>query len=137
MSQGRSFALYQLPAIIWGVAIFGLSALPGIGVVRIPVNVDKIIHAVIYLVLCLLVWRALYYQAKFPNLQKRAILAAFLFTLAYGALDEFHQIYVPGRTPDPMDVVADGTGSMVVVLVLTWRYWKQNRSKTTGTFDKS
>lgn len=40
----------------------------------------------------------------------------------YGLTDEFHQRYVPGRTPDLRDVLADVIGAGVVVVALVvWR----------------
>ena len=137
MSRRVAFVKYQLPALVWSVAIFALSAVPGMSSVRFPIRADKLIHGAIYFILCLLVWRALHHQTRFPNLQKRALLAAYFFTLAYGALDEFHQIFVPGRTPDPMDLLADGTGALLSVLVLVWWLWKEKRVKGPETFDKS
>jgi len=35
------------------------------------------------------------------------MLAAVVFTMAYGALDEVHQIFVPNRSPDIYDAIAD------------------------------
>ncbi|MCI0706339.1 MAG: VanZ family protein [Ignavibacteriae bacterium] len=127
MTVSRPFLKYHLPAVVWCASIFVLSAIPGAAAIRIPPGVDKIIHGIIYFVLCLLVWRAFYYQSGYPTLQKRALLSAFLFTVIYGGLDEFHQIYVPGRTPDIMDVVADGTAALLCVLVLMW--WLRKRKR--------
>jgi VanZ family protein len=33
--------------------------------------------------------------------------------LAFGALDEVHQLWIPGRTADPIDWAADAAGSVV------------------------
>ena len=131
MSQEYSFVKYRLPAFVWSIAIFGLSAIPGISSLHIPLRADKFIHGAIYFILCLLVWRAFFYQSRCPFLRRWAIGAAFLYTIAYGILDEFHQVYVPGRTPDPMDVVADGTGALLCVFfLLGWRWRRKQAQKS-------
>lgn len=43
---------------------------------------------------------------------KRGIAAIVLATL-YGVSDEFHQLFVPGRSADPYDVLADGVGATI------------------------
>lgn len=42
---------------------------------------------------------------------------AFFLTSVYGALDEFHQSFVPGRYPDTHDWIADTVGGGIAVLV--------------------
>jgi VanZ family protein len=40
--------------------------------------------------------------------------------LLYGITDEWHQSYVPGRSPDVRDVVADTVGAVLAMLVVAW-----------------
>ena len=47
----------------------------------------------------------------------KTIAIAFLLASAYGALDEVHQGFVPGRYASLSDVVADLTGCVIGVLV--------------------
>ncbi|HLO68844.1 MAG TPA: VanZ family protein [Holophaga sp.] len=57
----------------------------------------------------------------------RRHLAIFLLVSLYGALDEVHQSFVPGRSPDVMDWAADtlggGLGLVLSCLPLLWRRW--------------
>jgi VanZ family protein len=46
--------------------------------------------------------------------------------LFYGALDELHQIFVPGRFADTLDWMADGLGTIAGVLIV---YYLINRLK--------
>ena len=40
---------------------------------------------------------------------------AIILATAYGASDEFHQSFVPGRYADPRDILADFTGAVLGV----------------------
>jgi VanZ family protein len=46
-------------------------------------------------------------------------LAAIVLATMYGVSDEFHQSFVPGRSPDRFDVVADCVGATIGV-ALGW-----------------
>jgi VanZ family protein len=43
----------------------------------------------------------------------RAVLGAILIASLYGVSDEYHQLFVPGRSFDVLDMVADAIGSVV------------------------
>lgn len=43
---------------------------------------------------------------------------AFVLTLLYGFSDEFHQSFVPGRHPDPFDILTDAAGAAVALACL-------------------
>jgi VanZ family protein len=49
----------------------------------------------------------------------RKVLLAALITTIYGASDELHQAFVPGRTPDVLDLVADALGGLAGAAFLT------------------
>lgn len=77
----------------------------------LPGNVlDKIIHFGVYAVLGALTARALAGGRLETPQWRHAALAVLLSTL-YGASDEWHQGFVPGRTPDAMDMAADALGA--------------------------
>lgn len=76
----------------------------------LPGNVlDKIVHFGVYAVLGALVVRALAGGRLAP--EWRHVGLAVLVSTLYGASDEWHQGFVPGRTPDLMDVAADALGA--------------------------
>jgi VanZ family protein len=56
---------------------------------------------------------------------RRALLLALLLSVSYGALDEFHQRFVPTRTADPRDLAADGVGAGLAVAGVAW--WRRRR----------
>jgi VanZ family protein len=74
-------------------------------------------HLTVYAVLAVLLWWAL--GVGHVTRSRRAILAVGLATL-YGFFDEWHQSFVPGRTPDGWDIVTDLTGATCAILLVTW-----------------
>ena len=75
-----------------------------------PAFSDKILHIGSYAALGLTVFRA-FAGARFDRMTPARALAAVLVCILYGISDEFHQSFVPGRTPDARDLVADGVGA--------------------------
>src|SRR2546427_3352373 len=66
---------------------------------------------------------ALWYRAftRERNLSARAASwTAFAISLAWAALDEWHQSFLPSRTSSAMDVALDGAGA-ALALVVDWR----------------
>jgi len=116
----RGLLKYQLPPLIWIFGIFVLSSVPKLPtLLGVPEGMDKIAHAFLFFVLCWLSWRAFFHQSYFPLLRRHAWLGAFIFTVVYGLLDEFHQRFVPGRASDIYDVMAD-TGGALLYAVIAW-----------------
>ena len=108
------------PALVWAGLIFWGSSQPVPPEVQgLPTGTDKIIHAVEYGILSYLLARG--FRRTVPGWPAgRIAAAAILISGLYGALDEFHQSFVPTRTADPTDVVADLAGAATVGLALTF-----------------
>lgn len=70
---------------------------------------DKLVHVVEYFVLA---W--LWQWAQAPGW--RALALAGLITLAWGALDEWHQTWVPGRDGNLGDFAADAAGGLMALV---------------------
>ena len=106
--MNRKF-LRWLPALLWAGGIFWLSALP-----HPPkpgpdfIYKDKVAHWMLY---CVLGWLVAYALRRGHNLSlPKTVILAILITSAYGATDEFHQWFVPNRTCDVIDWLADTLG---------------------------
>jgi VanZ family protein len=102
-------ALAALPAALWVTTIFILSSQPRLPALRV-VGFDKIAHFGAFAVLALLVIHAL---LAWDLGRRRAAWLAVAISIAYGALDELHQAFVPGRVPSLLDLVADAAGAAV------------------------
>ena len=51
---------------------------------------------------------------QWPDLRRPGFVALGL-TLLYAFSDEFHQGFVPGRNPDPLDILIDATGAVTAL----------------------
>jgi VanZ family protein len=99
-----------LPPLVYMAVIFAVSAQPNpFPEVTARVS-DKVLHLVEYSGLAALLVRAL---AREGLGWRDAVLAAIVMTSLYGASDEYHQAFVPNRTPAVSDWVADSLGALV------------------------
>lgn len=108
---------YWLPVILWATTIFILSSIsdfssvPGQAEGRSDV-LSSIAHIVIFAIMCWLLIRALIVS----GIKKRKAVAwGFIITIIYGALDEFHQYFVPGREVHLSDWLMDAIGAFFVL----------------------
>lgn len=89
--------------------VFGLSAQP-----RLPTgpfaNADKWAHAITYATLAAAWLRALA-GGRWEGVTVGRALWAAVAAVAYGVTDEWHQSFVPGRSADAIDLVADAVGA--------------------------
>jgi VanZ family protein len=94
----------------------------------------KCAHLTEYAVLSLLLWRALRKPVRNdlrPWRWNEAFTAIFIVFL-YAATDEFHQIYVPTRTPHFTDVLIDTFGATCAMIALwtlgqTLNWWPKTQ----------
>jgi VanZ family protein len=113
--------LFLLCALCWAGVIFYLSHLPGADIPPMFYGEDKLIHAFVFGILGFFTLGSMKATADVYR-TFQPWLAMILVTL-YGVLDEFHQHFVPGRTPDIHDVMADAVGGMLGIW-LSYRFLK-------------
>ena len=113
--------LLRTPAFLWApvvflmAAIFVASSIPDLG--GLPGGMsDKSGHGLAYALLGAALLRDLAHGRLRGVTWPRAAAAVALTTL-YGASDELHQWFVPGRSPDALDVFADFLGAAFAVSV--------------------
>lgn len=116
MSFFGNFLWIWGPALAAMAGIFFASGLPNPGPMPADMS-DKTAHFLAYGLLGALVLRAIA-RARFTGVTGRTALAAWLVSVVYGASDEFHQWFVPGRTPAADDWVADVVGAAVSIGLL-------------------
>ncbi len=114
--------LHWVPAIALAVLIFYLSSQsdpPGV-----DLGPDYILHSWGYAIFgAALLWGVT--AGLSERLVWTTLLTAWILAVLYGASDEFHQSFVPGRDPSLHDLTADSVGAavgiVVLSLVLRWR----------------
>lgn len=122
--------LRWVPALFMMLIIFLISSLPAS---RIPyfgeydVLIKKLAHAIGYAMLGLAYFFALPQRI---SVIYRAILA-FLMAILFALSDEFHQSFVEGRTSSLNDVIIDGCGT-VLALIIGANYSSNSNSKSTS-----
>jgi VanZ family protein len=97
-------------------AIFVASGIPELGPLPADVS-DKTAHLVAYAVLGALVIRAVS-GARWAGCTPWAAAMAWTVATVYGLTDEWHQMFVPGRTPSVSDLVADAAGAALGVMAV-------------------
>ena len=74
------------------------------------VPIRKSAHFLIYALLGLLI---ISFIKEYTLLSKRSIIITILLVLFYACSDEIHQLFVPGRSGEILDVFIDTTGGLV------------------------
>mgnify|MGYP001609904877 CR=1 FL=1 len=74
-------------------------------------------HIIEYLILSLLLYRALKTTSKNPQT------LALLITILYAISDEIHQFYIPGRIPSVFDIAIDSLGAIAMQSILNIYFW--------------
>ena len=120
--QRRSGLLRWLPAAGWMALIFLLSAQPDLPHPAsgwMDLLISSAAHVLLFGVLALLLaWALAPYRWGLP--------LAFLLTALYALSDEFHQAFVPGRHPDPLDLACDVLGAILGLAL--WFWWRGRTS---------
>jgi VanZ family protein len=118
-------ARYFVPAILFYLLIFFLSSQNG--TLRLPgPALDKIAHLIEFSLLGFLLSLGYFKTFSFPPAIKSVLV--FLTGLPLGILDEWHQLFVPGRTSAKADVIADAAGIIAGILIYLYLTRRKKRS---------
>jgi VanZ family protein len=114
LSRPASIVVAWLPVVAYTLLVWWLSSqVIDLAIINeVPLR-DRGVHLVEYAALSLLIARAV--QATWGPQGLRGPLFSVLLTVALGLLDEVHQLFVPGRSGEILDLVADTAGACVAV----------------------
>ena len=104
--------------------IFWLSSQSSLPAPELFPQQDKLVHMAAYAVMGFLAWHCFAHRLSNRSL---LVVTSILFASLYGASDEWHQSFVPGRNADIWDWIADSMGAATSVLYL-WLKLKPNRA---------
>lgn len=109
------FIRYNLPAIVWSVIILVLTLSPG---VYIPqefdwnlIRADLLAHFFVFAVLVFLMMQGFTRQHTNASLRSNATVYAVVIAVVYGGVLEVIQGFIPERSFDYFDMVANAVGS--------------------------
>lgn len=99
--------------VLYAALIFFLSHQPGNPNLVLPFpHFDKFVHFFEYLVFAIFLQRALFYSGI-----RRMIWTTLAVAVLYGVTDEIHQSFVPYRSADWRDLIADAIGASAGIVL--------------------
>ena len=116
--------IFRLPALLIMAALWILSSRDTLPKMEGIPGLDKILHFIAYAALAAAsgLW---FSKESWLRQSRRNFLISAAVASVYGIVDEFHQYFVPGRTSDIGDWIADTLGGMagaaVILLVVRTR----------------
>ena len=126
---------FGLPVILMGM-IFLLSSIPGDvegGVLKVITTLEPSLQNLLHIPLFgLLQFLWLRGFASRGTTGAAAIVASFCITLSYGALDELHQYFVPGRYASLLDLGLNLLGVVLGTIAFWWAIQKDVGRKFIG-----
>ena len=106
----------RIAAALWGGFLFLLTSWPNPPAIRAGgFPLDKLTHFALYAVEAFLLYRAVAWPGR-PGFALARIFTVVAILAVWGALDEAHQEWIPGRMMDSGDLAADVAGAAVGVV---------------------
>ncbi|MGH8615616.1 MAG: VanZ family protein [Gammaproteobacteria bacterium] len=119
---------FKIAAVVWATVIFLASSVTLETTAEPLPGGDKIVHIAFYAILAYFVLCG-WCIAKNKTLRKKEVVVVLTVIILYGISDEFHQSFVPGRQPSGYDVLADGVGGLLGLLVLGLQLQRRNNMR--------
>jgi VanZ family protein len=120
VNRRKRILFYLLPAVGYAVLIFALSSSSlDIEELRPVFEYDKLLHLVEYYILGYLLMRVFTTSLDSSRAEK-AVLATILVGTLYGASDEIHQYFVPGRDCSLLDFLFDAAGTTLAAVTFSF-----------------
>jgi len=111
--RGFRVIYFVLPIFLFAGAIYYISSLSKVSVPSLGIDFeDKLIHMFVYFIFGWLLIRALHF-GKHESISKKLMMFSILIGLLYGFSDEIHQYFVPGRSSEFWDWLADAIGILI------------------------
>lgn len=120
MNKLIRFLYYWLPVLGLAAIIFYQSNHATPNVLPHYRHLDKFLHALVFGVLSALICRAFNSLPRWRDRTLPLMAAATFLAAVYGLSDEWHQSYIPQRSSEMADFVADLVGSSLGCLIYLW-----------------
>lgn len=120
---------YHLPPVLWALIILISMSIPAEYIPKVKIfGYDKIAHIGVFMVFGILVYRSIInWQLKNINIL-RSILFSLFSVMFFGFFSEAYQQFIPGRTPDIYDFIADTIGGLIAIpIILIYNLYKSKK----------
>jgi VanZ family protein len=111
MRKQSTRLLFLALSIFWAGVIFYLSSKSSLPTPKLFPGQDKLFHMVAFGMLAFFSLGAMRPAAS--GYRSRQVWFTVVLVTLYGLLDEFHQYYVPGRSVEVYDALADACGGLL------------------------
>jgi VanZ family protein len=117
---------YSWPAVAWSLVILILTLIPGRNIPNVGFfQIDKVVHFFIFGVLMILSSYGLTKVVDAKGNPVNPLLLTGLFSVGFGIMIEFLQLFVPGRSFSAADMLANsigvGLGFLIFMLLKKWK----------------
>ncbi len=120
-NQLKNFFKYHFLVLAWALIIFIQSSFTAIDLPKVEwISADKVIHMGVFGLLAALCYISLIHLNANSTFTKNAYLWTAILCIIYGASDEFHQYFVPNRSSEVQDWLADVAGIFIMLLVIKY-----------------
>ena len=117
----KSRLIFKILFFLWIVTILVLTSYPKLSVPNDKLlNIDKLAHFVVYLILA-----TLFVLMNIHQTAAKTRLQLILFMLIMPILDELHQIPIPGRYFSFYDLLADTLGFLIIIILISNKVFYQ------------
>jgi VanZ family protein len=133
----KNYFKFHFPWQFVMIAIFTLSGISNEDLPDLTFHVwDKFLHFIAFGVLGILIYRS-FSNTNWGFIAKNATILSILLSIIYGACDEFHQYYVPGRFASFSDWIADMIGAIFFILLYRWIHSSLIKNQNTGNLEST
>ena len=116
--ERHKVALVYIPFIIYWIALLAATSFPVNYIPTTGVS-DKFEHLFAYFGLAILLNLTLMFQSRNSLFKSKAVMFTIIFSSVYGIMDEVHQLLIPGRSCELLDLTADLIGIILGVITVS------------------
>ncbi len=117
----KQFFKYHFWVIAWALTIFIQSSFTAVELPKVEwISMDKVIHMGVFGLLALLCYISFINLSSNNIFNKNAYIWTAVLTIIYGASDELHQYFVPNRSSEFADWIADVLGIILALIIIKY-----------------
>ena len=122
--------LVYVPLTVYWLVLLAATSFPAPAFTEFGIS-DKVNHFLAYFILAFMVNLAITMQEKYLRLKKNSSIKTLFIVSIYAVLDEVHQAFIPGRSCEFLDWVADFAGAALGIVVLNFILYRIGYPKST------